>query len=102
MKSNPFVLAGVLLALILNGCYVMPGPHGEGVTIVPALPALVVLDADPYYYQGGYHYYCRDNVWYYARSRSGPWVALPRDSYPREVRFRNGSARRDEERHSGR
>lgn len=101
MRSNQIALAGLLVTCMLSGCYIVPGPHGEGVSIVPALPAVLVLDTEPYYYQGGYHYYYHDNAWFYARSRSGPWVALPRDRYPHETRYRQNSGHRDEGRHSG-
>lgn len=75
---------------LLTACAVVPtGRHGRvsGAVVVPLLPSVVVLGAEPYYYQSGYHYHYRNNSWFYARSRSGPWVSLPRDRYPREVRF---------------
>jgi len=100
MSTKRTVLAGLLVPLILAGCVMVPGPRG-GVTFVPILPPVVVLDAEPYYVHEGYHYYYRNNGWYYARSRSGPWVPLPRDHYPREVRYRNGGAERGGERNSG-
>ena len=55
----------------------------------------MVLEAGPYYVNEGYHYHYVDNGWYYARSRSGPWAPLPRDHYPREVRFKDGGGGRD-------
>jgi len=60
------------------------------VEVAPALPAVVVLDADPYYYQGGYYYYYQGNRWQYSRARSGPWTELPRSHWPKEVRHRGG------------
>jgi hypothetical protein len=70
------------------GCMVGHGPRGEGVVVVPALPSIVVLEEEPYYFQSGYHYHYRDDRWFYSSSRSGPWVELPRDRYPKEVRFK--------------
>ncbi len=78
------VLLGTFL---LAGCAVTTGYHGEAV-IVPALPSVVVLETEPYYFYGGYHYHYLNDRWYYSGERSGPWVELPRDRYPKEVRFK--------------
>ncbi len=86
MKRNR--LLALLGAGLLSGCIWMPGPGGPGL-VVPPLPALVVLDLEPYYFHGGFHYYYHSDQWSYARTRNGPWVALPRDLYPREVRWKN-------------
>ena len=94
MKTTINVWAGLLVMVMMAGCLVEPGRHGE-VSMAPILPPLVVLDAEPYYYHEGYHYYFHDNGWFYARSRNGPWVALPRDHYPREVHYRYGGSERD-------
>ncbi len=83
-KISLTVLLGVFL---FAGCAVRTGYRGETV-IVPALPSVVVLETEPYYYQGGYHYYYRNDRWFYSNARSGPWVELPRDRYPKEVRFK--------------
>jgi len=93
-----FLLAGFLF----SGCLV-PGPRG-GVVLVPPLPSVVVLEEEPYYYQGGYHYHYQNDRWSYSNSRSGPWVELPRDRYPNEVRFKGrGPERyRGDERDRGR
>ena len=80
----PAVLLGVFL---LVGCMVGPGRRG-GVVVVPALPSIVVLEAEPYYYHSGYHYHYQNDRWFYSNERSGPWVELPRDRYPKEVRFK--------------
>ena len=86
----------VLLApILLAGCMMVPGPRGR-VILVPALPQIVVFEAEPYYVQEGYHYHYENGGWFYARSRSGPWAPLPRDRYPREVRYRNGGPERGE------
>ena len=95
MKAKITVLAGLLGLFAITGCLVEPGPRGVGMTMVPILPPIVVLDAEPYYVHEGYHYYYRDNGWYYAQSRKGPWVALPRDHYPKEVHYKNASNQRD-------
>lgn len=74
-----------LLALsLLTACVVMPG-HG---VVVPYLPPLVVLDVEPYYYYEGYHYHYNNDRWHYARSKRGPWADLPRDHYPKELKFK--------------
>jgi hypothetical protein len=39
-------------------------------------------------YYNNYHYHYRNDRWYYSNSRSGPWVDLPRDRYPKEVGFK--------------
>ena len=92
MNTNT-MLAWLLVPIMFAGCLLVPGPRG-GVAMVPLLPPLVVLDAEPYYVHQGYYYYYQNNGWYYSRSKGGPWVDLPRDHYPREVRFRNGGNER--------
>lgn len=84
-----FPAAVLFVVFLLAGCAVVPGPRGTGVVLVPALPEIVVLEEAPYYFYGGYHYYYRNDLWFYSRSRSGPWVELPRDRYPRETRFKS-------------
>lgn len=96
------MFAGLLVSFMLGGCVMVPGPRGGGVVLVPPLPPLVVLDAEPYYVHGGYHYYYQNGGWYYAHSRRGPWAELPRDHYPREVRFRDRGAERGGGRYPGR
>ncbi len=87
MKRIPLGLPlGVFLFV---GCMVGPGHRGSAVVVVPALPSIVVLEGEPYYYQGGYHYHYQNNRWFYSNSRRGPWAELPRDRYPKEVRFKN-------------
>ena len=90
------VLLAVLLGVfLLVGCVVAPGHRGSGVVLVPALPSIVVLEEEPYYHHSGYHYHYQDDRWFYSNSRSGPWVELPRDRYPKEVKFK-GKGRGDE------
>jgi hypothetical protein len=81
-----------LAALLLNACVVTPsGPY----VVAPALPVVVDLGTDPYYYHGGFYYYYHGDRWSYSRSRSGPWQDLPRDRYPHETRFRGRGDHRD-------
>ena len=77
-----------LTALLLSACVVSPAPHDHGMVVAPALPVIVELDVEPYYYQSGYHYYYDNNNWRYSKSRSGPWTDLPRSHYPKETRFK--------------
>ena len=83
-----FFLLAAFAAVSISGCMVS-ARHG-GLVLAPALPSLVVLEQEPYYYQSGYHYHYRNDAWFYSESRSGPWVSLPRDRYPREVRGQHG------------
>ena len=84
MKKLLMIL--VFVVLLCTACYVAPGPHG-GLVIVPPLPLVVDLH-EPYYEHSGFHYHYRNDRWYYSQSRGGPWIDLPRDRYPREVRQR--------------
>lgn len=94
------VLVGLIAAFLLSGCAIgfLGGRHGEGMVIVPALPIMIEIDADQPYYQNGYYYSYRNNVWFYSASNRGPWAELPRDRYPREVHLRghNEGNRRDQ------
>lgn len=100
MSAIGAVLVGLLVTSMLAGCLMVPGPRGEGMVVVPALPPVVVFDAGPYYVHQGYHYHYQNNGWYYARSRGGPWAPLPEDHYPREVKFRDGGNGRDQGRNN--
>jgi len=95
------MVAGLLGTFLLAGCLMVPGPQGGTVALVPLLPPLVVLDTEPYYVHEGYYYYYRDNGWYYSRSRGGPWVDLPRDHYPKEVRYKSRDRGENRERQGG-
>ena len=81
------LLGATFAVTLFTGCYLTPGPGGVGVSIVPALPVVVELQDDPFFNQGVYYYYYQDDRWSYASHKSGPWVELPRDRYPREVRY---------------
>lgn len=85
-----------LAALLLSACVVAPADHRAGVVVVPALPLVVELGFEPYYYQSGYHYHYDNNRWRYSSSRSGPWTELPASHYPKETKFRGrGNGRGD-------
>lgn len=98
------VFVALFAAFMLTACVLSPGPGGYGVEVAPPLPAIVVLDAEPYYYQSGYHYFYQNNRWNYAKSRSGPWTELPRSHWPKEIRHRGGDGQGGEFRreHDGR
>ena len=90
-----------LTALLLSACVVAPADRGPGMVVAPALPVVVELGVEPYYYHNGYHYYYDNNSWRYANSRSGPWMDLPRSHYPQEIRRRGGSDNRSDDRGRG-
>lgn len=85
MKKSLLTL--VFAAFVCVSCAATVGHHGAGIAIAPPLPVAVEL-VDPYYVYGGYHYYYHGDRWYYSPSRDGHWRDLPRDRYPREVRFK--------------
>ena len=87
-------LAVPLGVFLFVGCMVGPGPRGSGMVVVPALPSIVVLEEEPYYYQSGYHYHYQNDRWFYSNARRGPWMELPRDRYPKEVRFKGRGQQR--------
>lgn len=87
------LIAAPLLAILLTACVVAPADRGYGygqVVVAPALPLVVEIGPEPYYFYGGFHYFYHDDRWSYSRSRSGPWSDLPRSHYPREIRRRGG------------
>jgi len=92
MKKLFFTI--IFAAFMCVSCVAAVGPHGTSVAIVPPLPLIVEL-GDPYYFHGGYHYYYHSDRWYYSQSKGGPWIDLPRDRYPREVRYKGRSDERD-------
>jgi len=85
MKKLWFTL--LVAALLCAACVMTAGPHGAGIAIAPPLPFVVEL-TDPYYVHGGYHYYHNNDRWYYSQAQGGPWNDLPRDRYPKEVRYK--------------
>lgn len=58
------------------------------VVVAPALPALVVLDVEPFYFYGGFHYHLDGGVWFFSKDKGGPWTKLPKDRYPKDVKFK--------------
>lgn len=95
--------APLLAALLLAGCVVAPADRDYDVVVAPALPVVVEFDAYPYYYYGGFYYYYHDHdrAWRYSRHKTGPWKDLPRDRYPREIRYKHRYDR-DDDRDRGR
>jgi hypothetical protein len=89
------LLSAPAVALLASACAVVPSHYGDGVVVAPALPLVVELGVDPFYFQGGFHYQFNNNRWLYSRSRSGPWVDLPHSHYPREIRRRDERGDRD-------
>ena len=88
------LLTLIFAAFMCVSCAATVGPHGASIAIGPPLPHTVEL-VDPYYAYGGYHYYYNNDRWYYSQSRGGPWIDLPRDRYPSEVRFKGNRYERD-------
>ena len=89
------LLVCITLVIAFAGCMVGPGRGGVGVVVVPALPTIVVLESEPYYHHSGYYYYYQNDRWSYSNSRGGPWVELPPDRYPKEVRFKDKGGGQD-------
>ena len=84
----------LLAALLPTACYVVPTDRGSDYVVAPALPVVVELGLEPYYYHSGfYYYYDNDRRWNYSHARTGPWINLPRDRYPREIRFKDRDGR---------
>ncbi len=104
------ILISVFIAgSLLTACAIAPaggrGHRSGGVVIAPVLPPVVVLEAEPYYFYEGFHYHYTNDRWYYSQSRRGPWAELPRNRYPKEVRYkgRHGNQNRDRDwRHDNR
>ena len=92
------ILALLAGGLLFAGCAVGTGYYGEEYYVAPALPSVVILDTEPYYFHEGYHYRYQGNAWFYSRSRSGPWRELPRDRYPKETRFKGRDRGEDRDR----
>jgi hypothetical protein len=94
------VVTALFASFMFTGCVIAPGqPDYRGVEIAPPLPAIVELDAEPYYYQGGYHYFYQNDRWRYSKERNGPWTELPRSHWPKEIRHRERDERGGESRH---
>lgn len=88
----------LLAALLLSACVVTPA-DGPDYVVAPALPVIVELDIVPYHHGGYYYYYHHhDHRWTYSKSRNGPWMELPRDRYPREIRYKDRDRDRERDR----
>ena len=78
--------------LLLTACAVVPvGQHGHrsgGVVVAPLLPSVVILGIEPFYFYSDFHYHYARDGWYYSKSRSGPWFKLPRNRYPKKVKYK--------------
>lgn len=85
-----------LTALLVSACVVAPAGRGPGMVVAPALPMVVELGIEPFYFYGGYHYHYDNGNWRYSNSRSGPWMDLPRNHYPKETRFKGRPGDRGE------
>ncbi len=98
-------IAALLAALLLSACYVAPAHRGPDYVVAPALPVIVELGVEPYYHHSGFYYYYHDHNWSYSHAKTGPWKRLPRDRYPREIRYKDRDGRnwdRDRDRDSDR
>ncbi len=84
---NIRTLVWVLPILLLSSCMITARPGG-GLELVPILPSVVEIGPDAYYTQGGYHYFYTGDRWFYATSREGARMELPRSHWPRETRRR--------------
>lgn len=82
-----------LTALLLAGCVVAPVDRGAEWVVAPALPLVVELGVEPYYYHSGFYYYYNNQRWSYSHERTGPWRELPRDRYPGEIRYKGHDGR---------
>lgn len=98
------LIIAALAAPLLSACVIDPGYRYSEVVLEPGLPRIVEIGPSPYYTYGGFVYLYDNDRWAYSRSRSGPWTALPRDHYPREIRYRDGYSGRgyDGDGHHGR
>jgi hypothetical protein len=96
MEGNmkKFLFPLIFAVFVCASCATTIGPHGASVAIAPPLPVVVEL-VDPYYLYSGYHYYYHNDRWYYSKTKTGRWKDLPRDRYPKEVRFKGKKGERD-------
>lgn len=85
--------ATLLATFLLTGCVVAPSDRDAGWVVAPALPVVVELGLEPYYFHNGFYYYYHNQRWSYSPERTGPWRELPRDRYPREIRYKDHDGR---------
>ena len=85
------LILALLAVSLLAACAIVPagrsGHGSSGVMIAPVLPSVVVLGIEPFYFYSDFHYHFTNNGWYYSKERRGPWARLPRNRYPKEVRY---------------
>jgi hypothetical protein len=89
----------IVMVFLLMACTVMAmgrHPGAKVVVTIPALPHIVVMEQEPYYYHQGYHYHYTNDRWYYSKSKSGPWKDLPRSHYAKEVKYKKEHWKYDE------
>lgn len=87
VKKIMFTVMLGMAGFLCAACVMTAGPRGTTVTVVPPLPLVVEL-VEPYYVHAGFFYYFTNNRWYYSQHKGGPWIDLPRDRYPKEVRHK--------------
>jgi len=93
-----------MVSLLTAGTAMSMGRDGSGprvgvVVAIPALPGIVVLESDQYYFHSDYHYHYDNDRWYYSKSRRGPWAELPRNRYPKEIKYKGRSGKHYKDRH---
>lgn len=91
MKKTSMFYGPLFAALLLSACVVQPAHDHDNYVVAPALPVIVELGVEPYFFHSGFYYYYqeRDQRWSYSRDRTGPWQELPRDHYPREIKHKD-------------
>lgn len=97
MMKKKLIPTVVMLGLLISSTAMANGPRPavDVVVSIPLLPPIVELREEPYYNHSGYYYFFDNGRWYYARSKGGPWVDLPRGHYPKETRYKGKSRRHD-------
>jgi hypothetical protein len=100
MKKTRMFYGPLFAALLLSACVVRPAHDNDYYVVAPALPVIVELGVEPYYFHSGFYYYYqeRDHRWSYSRDRTGPWKELPRDRYPREIKYKDRDRGHDRDR----
>jgi len=101
MTIHKILYGPLLAALLLPACVVGPA-YGPDYAVAPALPVTVELDLVPYFYGGYYYFYHhQDHRWSYSPAKTGPWKELPKERYPREIRYKDRGHDHDGDRDRG-
>ena len=88
MKKRFLII--IVMAFMSVSCVTTVGHRGSYVAIAPPLPVTVEsVDPYSYYTYGGFYYYYHGDRWYYSRSKSGRWIDLPRNHYPKGLKFKS-------------